>query len=643
MKDLKRIIQTLIIVSLTIIFLEGIETYSQCQIYATAYPNVVCAGNAVTLSSVGFCGYLMKNDFNLGTIGAGWSSTTANPVFTNPCGVGPDGIYCWVGTTLSTIRALETVNYNVSAGNCVIEWDMRYGRVQSGGPCEDPDAIDDGVHLQYSINNGGIWTDFPGPNVLPSGPNSITGPFITNNPGSGGYWTPALGTLLQSNHPSYFWHRYSCIVPPIASVNNAKFRWTQLNTSMAGWDAWGIDEVEITCPTGAVSILWTPMGAPTDTLDTVYNPATIYLPQHPNNIPYDTCFVVTISDTINSASDTVCVHVNPMPTSDFTISDTSICEGKVSTITYTGSAYSNAIYSWDFGGVSQSQQGPHTHTFSPAGQYSISLIVKEYGCISSPTNKSITVNPNPMVSFSAAPLKGCEPLTVNFTDGSMPNIQTWNWDFGDGNTSTNQNPTNTYIGSGSYGVSLNLSTIYGCTNSISIPGLIKVDQTPQAFFDAVPPVTNLENPEIQFNDKSNDAIKWAWDFGDGSTSSDQNPKHTFNEGKYTVCLLIESSDGCLDSICKEVLIIVDEIKIPNVITPNGDGFNDVFQIENAEKLKQATLIIFNRWGKKVYEVDHYQNDWDGENFSDGVYYYVLKYETYLRKDEVHGMITLIRD
>jgi len=640
-KKIKNIIQALIIVSIAIIFLEGTKTYSQCQIQATAFPNVICAGDAVSLSSIGGCGYLMKNDFNLGTIGIGWSSTLANPVFTNPCGAGPVGLHCWVGTTNSQQRTLVTVNYNVSVGNCTIEWDMRYGRVQGSGNCEDPDQPAEGVHLQYSLN-GITFVDFPGPNVLPIGTNSTTGPFITTTPGSGGYWAPVSGASAQSNHPLYFWHRYSCMVPPVASIANAKFRWAQLATSNQGWDAWGIDEVEIICPTGAVSILWTPVGAPTDTLDTVYNPGAIYPPQHPNNIPYDTCFVVKVCDTVNSATDTVCIHVNPIPTSDFTISDTSICEGEVSTITYTGTATSNGIYKWDFGGIPKTLQGPHTHTFSPAGSPSISLIVNEHGCISTPTIKSITVHPTPMVSFSATPMKGCEPLTVDFIDGSMPNIQTWNWDFGDGNTSTNQNPTNTYLNNGSYGVSLNVSTIYGCTNSISIPGLIKVDQTPQANFEAIPPIAKLYDT-IQFNDLSKDAAKWTWNFGDGSTSTDQNPKHTFIEGKYTVCLLIESSDGCLDSICKEVMVVIDEIVIYNIITPNGDGHNDVFYIDHAETLKQATLIIFNRWGKKVFEADHYQNDWNGENCSDGVYYYVFKYETFLREDEAHGTVTIIRN
>ncbi len=490
---MKKLIQAIIIVSLTIIFLDGTKTYSQCKIQATATPNVICAGDAVSLSSTGGCGYFFESDFNLGIMGANWSSSAANPVFTNPCGAGPVGLHCWVGTTASTIRTLEIANLNVSTGNCTIEWDMRYGRVQGSGPCEDPDAAGEGVHLQYSTNNGGSWSDFPGPNVLPIGTNSTTGPFITTTPGSGGFWAPVSGASAQSNHPLYFWHRYSSMIPTIASTTNAKFRWGQFATSSAGWDTWGIDEVEIVCPTGAANILWTPVGAPNDTLDTVYNPGTIYLPQHPNNIPYDTCFVVKVCDTVNSTTDTVCIHVNPIPNSDFTISDTSICEGEVSTITYTGTATANGIYTWDFGGVSQTQQGPHTHTFSPAGTHSISLIVNEHGCISTPTIKSITVHQTPMVSFSATPMTGYEPLTVDFIDSSMPNIQTWNWDFGDGNTSTVQNPTNTYINNGSYDVSLDIVSAFGCANSALISGLITVlnnpgiDESPNDFsFKIIP-------------------------------------------------------------------------------------------------------------------------------------------------------------
>jgi len=70
---------------------------------------------------------------------------------------------------------------------------------------------------------------------------------------------------------------------------------------------------------------------------------------------------------------------------------------------------------------------------------------------------------------------------------------------------------------------------------------------------------------------------------------------------------------------------------------------DKFVIENIDKLVSSQLIIYNRWGKKVYESNNYQNDWDGDNLADGVYYYVLKYETYIEALELSGSVTIMRD
>jgi len=292
---------------LLLLILSVQTSYSQCDVKATISQDTICAGDSITLSATGGCGYLMKNGFNNGTIGMGWSSISVNPVFTNPCGPGTNGYHIWIGPTASIQRTMPTSNYNVSVGNCVINWYMRYGRSQNIGNCNAPDAMYEGVHLQYTNNNGMSWSDFPGPNVLPTGPNCTTPPFITTIQGSGGYWQPVSDSTAQSNHAAYFWHKYSCIIPPVASISNAKFRWAQLANSYAGHDTWGIDEVEIICPTANLNILWS-------TGDTVLNPASIYLPPHPNNLPYDTCFIITISDSTYSASDSVCVHVNPIPT-----------------------------------------------------------------------------------------------------------------------------------------------------------------------------------------------------------------------------------------------------------------------------------------------------------------------------------------
>jgi gliding motility-associated-like protein len=627
-------------ISLIFILTIGYHTDSkgQCDITATAIPGTVCAGGKVFLTSTGSCGYLMNNDFNNGTIGTGWSSTAANPVFTNPCGPGPNGTHLWVGTTASQQRTLITNSYDVSIGGCTIDWFMRYGLVPGSGPCEDPDAANEGVHLQYSTNNGATWTDFPGPNISPMGPNSTTGPFITNTNGSGGYWQPESSGSVQQNSTLYHWHSYQSVIPPVASTTNTKFRWAQLANSNAGWDAWGIDEVGITCPNSSIHVLWS-------TGDTVFNPGQVTLPPHPNNLAYDTCFIVQVWDSLNpqGAYDTVCIHVLPVPTSDFTVSDTVVCEYDSVHINYTGSAPSNAIYSWNIEGNILNNQGPIDTIFTP-GVYSAKLTVNQGGCISSQTTQNIFVNPKPLLSFSPSVYVGCEPLNVVFNNYSSPANSVYLWNLGDGDTSHSVSPNHTYLSNGIYTVSLNATTPEGCYDTMSISNLIHVYPKPVANAIVNPNVSNIDNPNFQFTDLSQLANSWHWDFGDGNTSDSQNPYYSYAAvgETYTVWLVVKSDKGCIDSTQLIVRVIVDKIEVPNIITPNGDGSNDKFVIKNIEMVESSQVLIFNRWGKKVYESNNYQNDWDGDNLADGVYFYVIRYKTFLDEFEEKGSVTIMR-
>ncbi|MFO7721869.1 MAG: gliding motility-associated C-terminal domain-containing protein [Bacteroidales bacterium] len=93
----------------------------------------------------------------------------------------------------------------------------------------------------------------------------------------------------------------------------------------------------------------------------------------------------------------------------------------------------------------------------------------------------------------------------------------------------------------------------------------------------------------------------------------------------------------------QVMIVIDKIEIPNVITPNGDGKNDYFYIKNIERVKASNLVIYNRWGMRVFEMDGYDNSWDARNLPDGVYYWILEYSTYFRDDKAHGTVTVLRN
>ncbi|MEM8486623.1 MAG: FG-GAP-like repeat-containing protein [Bacteroidota bacterium] len=181
------------------------------------------------------------------------------------------------------------------------------------------------------------------------------------------------------------------------------------------------------------------------------------------------------------------------------------------------------------------------------------------------TNPSLTVsltgeattvggNDSPVADFTFA----ATDLDVSFTDASTDSdgsIVSWSWDFGDGNTSTGQNPDITYAASGTYTVSLTVTDDLGATGSSSQDVTVSDgNAVPTASF------TSAENDlEVTFTDGSTDSdgtiASWSWDFGDGNTSTDQNPVHTYAAyGTYTVALTVTDDGGATGSASASVTL-----------------------------------------------------------------------------------------
>ncbi|MDD3137163.1 MAG: PKD domain-containing protein, partial [Methanoregula sp.] len=170
--------------------------------------------------------------------------------------------------------------------------------------------------------------------------------------------------------------------------------------------------------------------------------------------------------------------------------------------------------------------------------------------------------------FTAEVTQGTVPLTIRFADTSSGTPATWAWDFGDGNTSTVQNPVHTYTAEGTYTVSLTTTNGFG-SDTETKPDYIIASPTvaPVSAFSATP-MSGKAPLAVQFNDSSaNYPTSWAWDFGDGVSSSEKNPSHTYIvAGTYTVSLTVSNPAGSDEEI-RTACILVEPI--PTYFTNPG--------------------------------------------------------------------------
>lgn len=211
---------------------------------------------------------------------------------------------------------------------------------------------------------------------------------------------------------------------------------------------------------------------------------------------------------------------------------------------------SPSSWAWSFGDGNTSSEKNPVHTYSSAGTFTVTLTVtNDDGSDTVSKTGYITVSKTtgaPAASFVAATTSGESPLTVQFVDASTGTPTSWVWSFGDGGTSTVQNPSHTYSSTGTYTVTLTASNAGG-SDTISRSGYIAVTDTVSS------PVASFISAEtsgsvpftVQFADSSaNSPTSWVWSFGDGGTSAEQNPSHTYTaDGSYTVTLTATNAAG----------------------------------------------------------------------------------------------------
>ena len=188
-------------------------------------------------------------------------------------------------------------------------------------------------------------------------------------------------------------------------------------------------------------------------------------------------------------------------------------------------------YLWDFGDGTQSTSASVTsHTYSTYGKFIISLTVTQGVCIEEQIQQIEILAIPPIVDFDAAPLRGCVPLTVDFTNLSQfADPSTYKWDFGDMGKSGTVNPSHTYYEPGKYTVTLSASNITGEEVSKTKQAIIEVFPRPVSGFEIKPAVVYIPGGILYTNNRSFDATRFEWDFGDGNISTAFEPQHTYKD------------------------------------------------------------------------------------------------------------------
>lgn len=219
---------------------------------------------------------------------------------------------------------------------------------------------------------------------------------------------------------------------------------------------------------------------------------------------------------------------------------------------------------WDFGdGQTSALQNP-VHTYTSTGNYIITLAATSSGGCSDTLRKTNALNIQNINTKFTAPDSICTNSNINFLNTSTPQPVSSVWNFGDGTSSTIINPVKAYSGAATYNITL-YNTYSYCTDSFSKK--IKILRRPVANFTANTTFKCQPSLAVNFTDQSSNAVSWLWNFGDGSTSTAQNPSHTYNAyGSFDVKLIVTNSSGCTDTLIKPayIKIIRPTISFPSL-------------------------------------------------------------------------------
>lgn len=387
----------------------------------------------------------------------------------------------------------------------------------------------------------------------------------------------------------------------------------------------------------------------------IRNDKTVYEYLYPRTRVFDVAGSRIIKVIAKYASTNVCINeeqeidflfeVYDPATASFNYTGTCALDSVVFTDTSTPAVATMPVsaWLWDFGDGTTSALKNPKHKFATSGTFNVSLIVDNgTGCLSDPYQQTLTIRPLPLANFTSSDAV-CSDNTISFSDTSIPSdgtIAEWLWDFGDGATSTEQNPKHTFSKIGVYDVKLTVKNSHGCISNVYNRS-VKVFAP---FLDAGPDKTIIRGGELPLSiTAEGNNLRYKWTPSAGLDRDDVKVPIASPDTETLYTVTITSDEGCVltDNI---KVSIVDDIVIPNTFTPNGDGINDVWNINYLESIPTATVTIYTRYGVPVFTSRGYSipwnGTWQGETLMPGTYYYLIKVPFKLQP--YSGYVTILR-
>lgn len=395
-------------------------------------------------------------------------------------------------------------------------------------------------------------------------------------------------------------------------------------------------------------------------------PAYTYYNTSNNDVQYTITYIGTSKyQCVDTVKHNVIVYINP--TVDF-VADAPSQRYPDDTVIFQNYTQDGPwTYKWDFGDGNTSTTGEREFLYkygrwAPNDSnniFHVTLTVGSEHCSNTISHDVTVLPPYPNIVISNVKPAGCVPLTVDFRV-EEEYTTSYLWEFEDGTTSTEMQPTHEFTEPGLYNVKL---TAFGDGGSHYDYEIITVYELPEPKFTAAPTFVMLPDQPVQFFNQTLNGNTYIWDFGDGTYSTEQNPTHQYKEeGMYDVKLIAFSNQMCTDSIIEEQHIEVSGegyIRYPNAFIPssssptNGsypepDDINNVFH-PISFGVKEYELWVYNRWGEELFHSTDITIGWNGRYSNSGkelgqdVYFWKAK-GTFQNNTpfKIAGDVTLIR-